>query len=556
MHKAIKTIYQHRDKFIILGVTGKIAAGCTTSADFLTQNIDDHNLPKICVTNKSDDSHRKKYIVDQFYRANWKPFIKITASDVITSYIFEKSFNDLNKFLAQQGVKQLPKKLKDKYKSHRERVKKNIKKIYDKEYDDKTYNFVVNKLPKISQWLKDKLTEDNYRDYTKAFQRIGDNIRKTGSFDGSRPFGEAHIYEISHRINSFIKALRKHHGKDRETFVVIDAFRNPFEVAFFKERYSAFYLLSINAEPEDIYDRLFKNFEMTEEEIKKQDDKENPGDSLGDFDKFISQNVQECIQKSDIHISNNGRVSDSPNYHELYGQLIKYISLIQHPGLVTPSNDEKMMQIAFTAKLNSGCISRQVGAIVTNNQGSVKALGWNSVAEGQTPCLLRNSDELLKGSNSLAYSPYEKSKEFKSSLIKFSPFIKQKRLAGRNEAFCFKSVYNKFKGDKNQVHTRSLHAEENAFIQVAKYGGEGIQGGTLYTTASPCELCSKKAYQLGIKRVVYIDPYPGIARKQILLAGKVPPNLELFKGAIGSAYHRVYEPILAYKDELNALRGE
>ena len=76
--------------------------------------------------------------------------------------------------------------------------------------------------------------------------------------------------------------------------------------------------------------------------------------------------------------------------------------------------------------------------------------------------------------------------------------------------YCFKDIYNGITGKPNQVHTRALHAEENAFLQIAKYGGAKIQGGKLFTTASPCELCSKKAYQLGIKEIYYIDPYPGI----------------------------------------------
>lgn len=103
------------------------------------------------------------------------------------------------------------------------------------------------------------------------------------------------------------------------------------------------------------------------------------------------------------------------------------------------------------------------------------------------------------------------------------------------------------------MHTRSLHAEENAFLQISKCGGAGIDGGFLFTTASPCELCSKKAYQLGIKRIYYIDPYPGIAIDHILNGGSNNPELILFSGAIGRAFHRLYMPITAYKDELSAL---
>ncbi len=117
--------------------------------------------------------------------------------------------------------------------------------------------------------------------------------------------------------------------------------------------------------------------------------------------------------------------------------------------------------------------------------------------------------------------------------------------------FCFKDAYNAVKNEKNQVHTRSLHAEENAFLQLAKSGGMGVDGGILYTTASPCELCSKKAYQLGIKEVEYVDPYPGISGSHVLSSGDPAfrPVLRLFGGAIGHAYHRLYDPLLPIKDE-------
>lgn len=160
----------------------------------------------------------------------------------------------------------------------------------------------------------------------------------------------------------------------------------------------------------------------------------------------------------------------------------------------------------------------------------------------------------MSGGDQIAYSEFEKSDKdflqaFKASSLKYIP-IKQ---SGRNLSYCFKSEYNKFTGEKNQVHTRSLHAEENAFLQLAKYGGQAISGGVLFTTASPCELCSKKAYQLGLSKIYYVDPYPGIAVRQVLMIGNNAPKLLLFYGAIGRAFHRLYSPILAYKDELSTL---
>ena len=128
-----------------------------------------------------------------------------------------------------------------------------------------------------------------------------------------------------------------------------------------------------------------------------------------------------------------------------------------------------------------------------------------------------------------------------------------KVLGGRHYTYCFKDVYQK----SNQVHTRSLHAEENAFLQLAKNGGEGINGGNLFTTASSCVLCSKKAYHLGIKNIYYIIPYPDIAQSHIIEFGKPdnehnPKNI-LFSGAIGRAYTSLYTQRIAFKDELGYL---
>ncbi|RMP45042.1 hypothetical protein ALQ26_02169, partial [Pseudomonas amygdali pv. lachrymans] len=121
---------------------------------------------------------------------------------------------------------------------------------------------------------------------------------------------------------------------------------------------------------------------------------------------------------------------------------------------------------------------------------------------------------------------------------------------GRNLAYCFKSVQNEIEGEKNQVHTRSLHAEENAFLQISKHGGQKVSGGILFTTASPCELCAKKAYQLGIKKIFFIDPYPGIATDHVISVGIDRPVLELFRGAVGRAFYQLYQPVMPYKDEL------
>jgi deoxycytidylate deaminase len=259
-------------------------------------------------------------------------------------------------------------------------------------------------------------------------------------------------------------------------------------------------------------------------------------------------------------------------------QVMKFISLILQPGLITPSSSERNMQIANTAKLNSGCISRKVGAVITDENYYVKSTGWNDVAKGHTPCNLREVNDFIESkidaeelNNNQHYSNFEKGEisklsdykykndipgNFKDALIDYfeEDYINNvQHLDGKNCSFCFKTIHNHYEGEANQVHTRSLHAEENAMLQITKLGGQGVKNGILFTTASPCELCSKKAYQLGIKKIYFIDPYPGISNDQILKGGKFDdrPKMVPFSGAIGNAYQKFYEPFMSYKDEIS-----
>ena len=245
-------------------------------------------------------------------------------------------------------------------------------------------------------------------------------------------------------------------------------------------------------------------------------------------------------------------------------QWMKYAVLIMHPGLITPSAQERCMIVAYTAKLNSGCISRQVGAVITNEYHAIRTIGWNDVPYGQVSCNLRNiyshvDDE--PDETGICYSQFELSSEkkysngsFRESIQKdYRPHISkyQEKLKGLPCSYCFKTLENRFSGEKNQVFTRSLHAEENAMLQLVKYGGESLRNGIIYVTASPCELCSKKLYQIGVRRIVYIDAYPGIAMKHIISCGAQRPELVRYEGAYGATYFKLYSPFISYKDEMS-----
>ena len=269
---------------------------------------------------------------------------------------------------------------------------------------------------------------------------------------------------------------------------------------------------------------------------------------------FYIQDVEMCIQNADIFLANN-ELSDEKPY--LCQNIVRYLSLMMHPGLVPPTPVERCMQIAYTAKVNSGCISRQVGAVVTDSEYQILSLGWNDVPCGQTSCALRNIIDVSRGIDKNAYSEYEigKDSSFKHFLEKyrFEKDMVEVRLRGLPACFCFKDINEELTGEKNPMEARSMHGEEKALLLCDQ---ERVKGGYLFTTSSPCLMCSKNAKEHHISKIYYIEPYPGISQSHVCNSGTLDNRAQyvLFEGAIGRAYTQLYTPVMSYKDELE-IRG-
>lgn len=567
MENDLQFLYGLRKNFIVVGLTGRLGSGCTSTAELLAKaDFDACNFPHPLNGGSPTNEQRKYRIAHNFLKTNWSPFQLIRASDVITAFLLTKDLDDIASFLCSkyENRKKEIDEIIERVRSQFVRCASEARNLFSQSEipggrlvigEEVAYKCFVSEktIVTFSDNLKKELQQLNITDGYHPYQWFGDNLRMTGDplSNSSDHFNTSNSYIIAEVIRQLIKVIRTRNNDG--TRIVIDSIRNSMEARYFKERYSAFYLFAINTEEGDRISRQHTHYNSLNIKALDQEYTKN----LSTKERFYKQDIQTCIQASDVYIANpTDSKEGGDEFKTLKESLLRYLSLILQPGIITPTPEERCMQIAYTAKYNSGCISRQVGAVVTDSSFSLKAIGWNNTAEGQTPCLLRNVDDLIQNSDSEAFSQFEKEEgDYKELIRKTFPIEKRASLNGRNLSFCFKDGKNCIDGNKNQVHTRSLHAEENAMLQVSKYGGEGLKNGFLFTTASPCELCSKKAYQLGIKRIFYIDPYPGISNAQILRSGEKNhrPETFLFVGAVGRAYHHLFEPFIAFKDELEIL---
>ena len=473
-------------------------------------------------------------------------------------------------------------------------------------------------LPEESSKLWEAVRNKSKRLPFTALQYIGNNLRmfKAPYYTGSTSFQKDGYVCIAEDINLTIKVLRAYQlqcyeidgtrryvgrvsNESKRTVIVIDSIKNPYESMYLKTRYSNYYLIGIYTEDEerrkrlrnqehlvdddiDVIDVIEQNSEF-KREIKKYESlfAEGRGKYNGPYiikelynqfkenkllkeisfvSPFIIQNVSSCLDVADILINNK---TDTKSFINLKMVLLRYVCLIMNPGIVLPTNVERCMQIANAAKLNSGCISRQVGAVLTDDEYHLLSVGWNQQPEGQLPCLYQDLCEVHHHWSPCSYSDYENNdnddfqKGIKEQVEKFfdtdkSP-LKEK---GKLPYYCFKDYFNKIKKERNQVHTRALHAEETAFLNLGA-NNTRIRNGVLFTTSSPCELCAKKAMYMGVSKIYYVEPYAGVSKKHVLSIGKADkrPELILFTGAIGTAYTKLYTPLLPQKDEMEMWLG-
>ena len=294
--------------------------------------------------------------------------------------------------------------------------------------------------------------------YTLFFQYLGYMIRKGIDLELPGPPVKTHTTYIPSIICKLIHSyqhinyLNSQNGEGKNTtYIVIEGIRNHIEIQYLREHFANFFMLAVHRTEKERKKSLIDKYNNKISEFidyyekgsiskalkvisKKEDsesssdgkDRKNSGKLIGNWytddeklkaEIFWLSDISKCIQLCDIHLF-NARQSDT--YNDLRAQLCWYLALIFHPGLFTPTEHERAMNLAFQSKLNSGCISRQVGAVVTDSNFMVMSVGCNEVPRQQTPCILRSVNQCITCSKQDAdYSDYEKVSVYEKSSFKY-----------------------------------------------------------------------------------------------------------------------------------------
>jgi deoxycytidylate deaminase len=227
-------------------------------------------------------------------------------------------------------------------------------------------------------------------------------------------------------------------------------------------------------------------------------------------DKGHGQNVRDAFPLADLFV-------EAPDKQFSKATVTRFIRALFGDNEASPTHDEYGMYMAKSASLRSSALTRQVGSAIFRSSGEIIALGCNEVPKagggtywsgdpadqrdfvsGRDPndekkreLVVDVIDRLYKGGH-LSRELYDK-----DSTAVAEGLLSDDTSGGLKESKVMDLI----------EFGRDIHAEMSAISDAAR-NGIPINGATLYCTTFPCHLCAKHIVAAGLKRVVFIEPYP------------------------------------------------
>lgn len=323
----------------------------------------------------------------------------------------------------------------------------------------------------------------------KHYIELGDNIRKSSGNHGILAYGVAKL----------IKESRP--STPAKTAYIINSLKHPDEVSILRKIYGqGFYLFGIHSDKKRRFNHLTGNKHLSQSQA----------NELIAIDE--DENVKHGQKTRDTYHLSDFYLNVGKNEDQVINTIQRFLELIFSHPYKNPTFDEFAMYMAFSSSVRSGDLSRQVGAVISKNK-QIIATGANEVpsAGGGHYWAETNSDtgevfdlpdgkDYMRSHDSNKAQQIEIIEKLKASISEIEDI----------DTTILEKITSKLNNSPIKDLTeygRVVHAEMQAILSCAK---EGINcsNGTLYCTTFPCHNCAKHLIASGIKRVVYVEPYP------------------------------------------------
>jgi len=285
----------------------------------------------------------------------------------------------------------------------------------------------------------------------------------------------------------------------------IDQIKHPEEVMLFRMIYrNLFYLVGVMSTQEHRESRLLDEGLTSEaiQEIIKRDKKQS---------QKYGQQLEKAFKLADYFMHH-----PLGNDELIPTQAKRFVDLLHGHNGITPTRHEHAMYVAHSTALKSSCMSRQVGAVITDKTNRIIAVGTNDVPQYGGGLYSADSiaDDRCFSQRGVCENVTQK--------IKRKNKIRDGIAAGLETLFTEKKILAAVTQKIDELveltyaqsgvpdlieFSRAVHAEMDALISLSRGGGGSTAGGTLYTTTFPCHNCARHIVAAGIEKVYYIEPY-------------------------------------------------
>ena len=355
-------------------------------------------------------------------------------------------------------------------------------------------------------------------------------------------------------IQKIQKLRDQNEEKKKGVAYIFQSLKHPEESKLLSKVYGpGYYQIGIYLEEEYRIKFLEDKKQMDENDAKKLIEKD-----VDEENKPYGQKTRDTFQLSDFFIKQYPKQEADKKELEREKEkkeLERIFDLIFGHPYKTPTKDEHAMYMAYAYSARSADLSRQVGAVVCNESGDIIGLGSNDV-----PCF---------GGGPYWPDPYNDDKEdwrdYRYIQGEWKRDDIEKGQAGGRDANqvnrdqimeeIITICRNDLKIDQNQtenkvskfdidkIHAeiirdlkekirndlkqkllketgisdikgfgRPTHAEMSALLSCTR-NGVSPKDGTIYCTTFPCHNCTRHIIDAGIKRVVFVEPYPSSKAK-------------------------------------------
>lgn len=348
---------------------------------------------------------------------------------------------------------------------------------------------------KVSKDILSKFVESSPDFSGDEYQRIsffmdkGNEIREKTQDAAILMKGVAAFIFANYRTNN--------DGPQPRNAYIIDSIKHPDEVEFLRNTYGdGFHLIGISDTYENRKKYLMERKGMSKKNAQTILDRDNNEKEKN------GQHTGDVYQQADYFIS------AEDDRKAMQAHVFRLLDLLFGNPFITPTFEEYAMFRAYVASLRSADLSRQIGVVVTKEK-EVLAEGVNDCPRAfgglYWPIYNEQDGEYIDENDGRDY----KFKDgYDSNKIQQQIIIKNIL----NELNCSDTDENVAKIKSTGIGAltefgRVVHGEMEALMMCAR-NGISTKECSMYMTTFPCHNCAKHIIAAGIKKVVYIEPYP------------------------------------------------